>query len=378
MPQAVYIHIPFCQRICPYCDFTKFISKGQPVMDYLISLRKEMETMVSLYPPKRIKSIFIGGGTPTILTNEQMDFLFHSIRDIFPLDEEVEFTIEANPETIDRKKLETMKRGGVNRLSFGVQTFDPHLLKKLGRGHTSHQVTSCIEWAKEMGFTNISIDLMFGLPEQSLASLKETLDEAFKLHVTHVSTYSLQIEEGTFFYRLYQQDKLPLPPEEMEAEMFELIMNEMESHGYKHYEISNFALPGYESQHNLTYWRNEEYYGLGVGAHGYVQRVRYANHTSLKKYMEQVTREGLAQKESHPVSEREEMENMLIMGLRTMEGVSKERFEARFGISLEKVYGGVIEKLHRSGLLATDGKHYFLTKKGIYLGNEVFAHFLLD
>lgn len=378
MPKAVYIHIPFCNRICPYCDFTKYVLRGQPVKEYLFALRKEMEVMVATNPPQQINTIFVGGGTPSTLTPEQMGHLFDSITSIFPLAENIEFTMEVNPECINEEKLKVMKAGGVNRLSFGVQTFDPTLLKKLGRLHTKEHVFSAIRQAKEVGFTNLSIDLMFGLPEQSLASLEKTLELAFSLPVTHFSTYSLQVEEGTHFYRLDQKGKLSLPTEDEEVRMFELIIRGMEKHGFYQYEISNFAINGFESKHNLTYWRNEEYYGVGVGAHGYVRGVRYANVSLLDQYMEWVNESGLAQETRHKVTRQEAMEEQMMLGLRTKQGVHKEVFLEKFGVELESVYGRQLKDLLTSGLLETDGSRYYLSKKGMFLGNEVFAQFLQD
>lgn len=379
MPQAVYIHIPFCNRICPYCDFTKYVLKGQPVMQYLEALKKEMEVTVHTNPPKIIKTIFVGGGTPTTLNKEQMIFLLQSIQQYFQAQPELlEYTMEANPECINEEKLRVMKEGGINRLSFGVQTFEPSLLKKIGRMHTPEQVFEAIHLAKKAGFENISIDLMFGLPHQTIAMFEKTLEIAFSLGIQHFSAYSLKIEEGTFFHSLYEKDKLLLPNEEEESVMYEILMDQMSRHGYNQYEISNFALPGYESKHNLTYWRNNEYYGLGAGAHGYVQGVRHVNAASLDEYLLKVKEQGFAFVERHSVSQKEAMEDMMIMGLRTKHGVSKELFVEQYGVQIEKIYGTELKELVEKGLLETDESRFYLSQRGIFLGNEVFAHFLKD
>jgi oxygen-independent coproporphyrinogen-3 oxidase len=379
MPKSVYLHIPFCNRICPYCDFNKYVLKSQPVMDYLEAIKLEMETTVNKYPPKDIKTIFVGGGTPTTLNPEQMNFFLDSINEHFqPQSNDFEFTIEANPETITTELLQVMKEGGVNRLSFGVQTFDPELLRKLGRMHSPEDVFHSLKLAKEAGFDNVSIDLMFGLPNQTVDMLHETLDIAFDLEIPHFSSYSLKVEEGTFFHNLYQKDKLPLPSEEEEVSMYELLIERMQEKGYEQYEISNFARPGFQSGHNLTYWRNEEYYGVGAGAHGYVKGKRHINAGPLSEYIDLVKEKGLPYIDVHQVTQQEAMEEMMIMGLRIQEGVSQQRFFDRFGVSLKEVYGHILEKLLDQGLLQTNGSRYFLTRKGIFLGNEVFVLFLQD
>jgi putative oxygen-independent coproporphyrinogen III oxidase len=379
MPKSVYLHIPFCNRLCPYCDFNKYVLKGQPVMEYLEALRKEMEHTVTTYPPQEIKTIFVGGGTPTTLNPDQMTFFLDSINEFFqPQIDDIEFTIEANPETITDELLYVMKRGGVNRLSFGVQTFEPELLRKLGRMHGPEDVYRSIQLAKEAGIHNLSIDLMFGLPNQTVEMLNQTLDIAFELDIPHFSSYSLKIEEGTFFHTLYQKDKLPLPSEDDEIKMYEQLIQRMLENGYTQYEISNFSRPGFESEHNLTYWRNEEYYGLGAGAHGYVGGVRHVNADPIHEYIALVKEKKFPYIETHEVTQQEAMEEMMIMGLRIQEGVSKQRFFNRFGIPLYEVYGDQIRRLLDQELLQSDDSRYFLTKKGIFLGNEVFAQFLQE
>jgi oxygen-independent coproporphyrinogen-3 oxidase len=379
MPKSVYLHIPFCNRLCPYCDFNKYVLKGQPVTEYLEALHKEMEHTVTKYPPQEIKTIFVGGGTPTTLDPEQMEFFLNSINEFFqPQINEIEFTIEANPETITAELLDVMKKGGVNRLSFGVQTFEPELLRKLGRMHGPEDVYRSIQLAKEAGIRNLSIDLMFGLPNQTVEMLNQTLDIAFALDIPHFSSYSLKVEEGTFFHTLYQKDKLPLPSEDDEIRMYEQLIQRMMENGYNQYEISNFSRPGFESEHNLTYWRNEEYYGLGAGAHGYVRGIRHVNADPIHEYMALVKEQKFPYIETHEVTPQEAMEEMMIMGLRIQEGISKQRFFNDFGIPIHEMYGDQIRKLLDQGLLQTDDSRYFLTKKGIFLGNEVFAKFLQD
>lgn len=376
MPKAVYIHIPFCNRICPYCDFNKYVLKGQPVEQYLAALDREIELTLQLCPTPGIETIFVGGGTPTVLTAVQLERFLQSIKRHVSFSNLAEFTFEANPETMDLDKLQVLKEQGVNRLSFGVQTFDPQLLRRLGRMHSPEDVFQAIAQAQEQGFQNISIDLMFGLPNQTVEMFNETLNIAFKLGVQHFSAYSLKVEEGTFFHTLYQKDKLPLPSEDEETQMYAILLERMELEGFKQYEISNFAQPGFESRHNLTYWRNGEYYGFGAGAHGYVQGVRHVNAAGVDEYTSFLQQGQLPHVETHPVSTREAMEDMMIMGLRTREGVALERFYHNFHCQLEDVYEAQLIKLVEKNLIEKTAQGYRLTKSGMFLGNEVFAEFL--
>lgn len=379
MPKSVYLHIPFCNRICPYCDFNKYVLKGQPVYEYLEALQKEMKVTIAKHPSEQIQTIFVGGGTPTALDSEQMKIFLDAIQEYFqPQSADLEFSMEANPESVDAEKLRIMKEGGVNRLSFGVQTFEPELLRKIGRMHDQEDVYRSLRLAKEAGFNNISIDLMFGLPNQTLEMLDRTLDIAFTLDIPHFSVYSLKVEEGTFFHTLYKKDKLPLPSEEEEVKMYEHLIERMIKEGYSQYEISNFARPGYESKHNLTYWRNEEYYGLGAGAHGYVAGIRHVNAGLVQEYIRLVHEQDTPYIETHQVTPLEAMEEMMFMGLRIQEGVSKQKFYEKHQIQLEDAYGSEIKDLLERQLLQTDGARYYLTHRGIFLGNEVFATFLKD
>ena len=375
MPRSAYIHIPFCQQICPYCDFNKYHLKGQPVDDYLKALAKEIQ-LATEHAPDNVETVFIGGGTPTVLTLRQMEFLLDTINRYLKPSPSAEFTIEANPGTVHYDLLHLMYQNGVNRLSFGVQSFDETLLKKLGRIHSLRDIYRSIDLARSAGFTNISIDLMFRLPGQSMDQLEDSVEKAVKLDLPHLSAYSLTIEAGTVYDKLYQKNRLSLPDEDMEADMFQLLIDRLTAAGYRQYEISNFARPGYESRHNLTYWRNEEYYGFGAGAHGYVEGIRYMNVNGVRDYIKQMFELGSAREEEHRVSLKEAMEETMMLGLRLAEGVSKDSFYKRFGIKVEEQYGPQLHHLLNKGLICTDGKRYRLTPKGIFLGNEVFATFI--
>lgn len=374
--EAVYIHIPFCTNKCFYCDFNSYVLKDQPVMDYLRALDKEMELTVQANSPGRIKSIFVGGGTPTVLKPNEMEYFLQSVKRHFPeWSDDIEFSMEANPGTTDLEKLSVMREGGVNRISFGVQAFQNSLLTGIGRIHDTDDVYRSLENARRAGFENMSIDLMFGLPNQTLDMLAESVDKALELGLPHYSIYSLKVEENTLFHTMYQRNQLPLPDEEDELNMYLLLMERMQAAGYKQYEISNFAKPGFESRHNMTYWRNEDYYGLGAGAHGYVGRQRHVNIKGVNPYNE-AANQGLPRLESFEVSREEAMEDFLMVGLRVLDGVSRSRFRQQFGTSMEEVFAGPLNKMVSAGLLDSTEDGYKLSSQGILFGNDVFAEFI--
>lgn len=376
MIKGAYLHIPFCEHICYYCDFNKVFLHKQPVMDYLKAIDKEMAIAAQKYPHK-LETIFVGGGTPTALDHEQMAFFTKSIRTHLYHHGMKEYTMEANPGNLDEQKLEIMKNAGVNRLSIGVQAFQDHLLEGIGRTHREDDVFKTIETARKVGFSNISIDLMFGLPGQTIGMLKESLEKALSLDIEHISIYSLQIEPKTIFYNQMKKGQLILPGEDAEADMYDLILETLEANEFKQYEISNFAKKGFESEHNKIYWRNEEYFGFGAGAHAYVEGYRNSNTGPIKKYIRMVTEEKSAVVQSNQLTEQEKIEEELFLGLRLQKGVSKRHFQDKFNLTLSSIYGNVINNLVEEGLLEEDNEGIRLTKRGLFLGNNVFQEFLL-
>ncbi|WP_018661406.1 radical SAM family heme chaperone HemW [Heyndrickxia acidiproducens] len=375
--KAAYIHIPFCEHICYYCDFNKFLLKNQPVDAYVDMLVKEMKIKAAAYPYEKLHTIFVGGGTPTALNEAQLEKLLSGINEYLPYDHRGEFTFEANPGETSEEKLRILFEHGVNRLSFGVQSFNDRLLEKIGRTHRAADVYHTIETARRSGFENISIDLMFGLPTQTVEEFRTSLDAAFSLQLEHYSSYSLIVEPRTIFYNLMKKGKLPLPSEDTEAQMYDILMNEMEKHGYRQYEISNFARPGFESIHNLVYWDNEEYFGFGAGAHGYEKGVRTANAGPLKKYIRLLQNDTLPVVEKHAETEQERMEEEMFLGLRKNKGVSIRHFQEKFHADLYDVFAPAIQEMTNRGLLEQTADNIRLTRKGRFLGNEVFEAFLL-
>lgn len=379
MVKGMYIHIPFCHQICFYCDFNKVFFKDQPVDAYIESVGKELALWKQQGALDRpLETVFLGGGTPTALTPEQLERLLELVHQYVPMTADVEWSSEANPDELTREKMEVLYKGGVNRLSMGVQTFDQDLLKRLGRTHANEDVLRAVETAREVGFSNISFDLMYGLPGQTMAQWDETLEQAFAFDMPHFSAYSLIIEPKTVFYNLMVKGKLNTVTEDLEGDMYERLMEEMEKHGLQQYEISNFAKPGHESRHNLLYWNNEEYIGVGAGSHGYINGVRYSNHGPLKKYMEPLEQGIRPVLDTTEVTVKAQMEEEMFLGLRKTQGVGLTHFEEKFNTPLVEVYGDIVQKEQVKGNLAIEDGFLKLTHKGRFVGNEVFEQFLLS
>ena len=372
-PSSAYVHIPFCTQICYYCDFSKVFIKNQPVDAYLEHLIQETRS----YEIGKLRTLYIGGGTPTALSAQQLAYLLTELPKVMDLSELEEFTIEANPGDLDPDKIAVLKDSQVNRVSLGVQTFDNKMLKKIGRSHQEQDIYDNIRHLKQAGFDNISIDLIYALPGQTMDQVKENVAKAIDLDIPHMSLYSLILENHTVFMNRMRRGKLPLPKEELEAEMFEYIIEELEKAGFEHYEISNFSKPGFESRHNLVYWDNAEYYGLGAGASGYVDGIRYKNHGPIRHYLEAVEAGKARITEEHLTLE-EKMEEELFLGLRKKTGVSKARFEEKFGVSFDQRYGQVVASLTEQGLLVPDYKQVRMTKRGLFLGDTVAEKFILE
>ena len=372
-PSSAYVHIPFCTQICYYCDFSKVFIKNQPVDAYLEHLIQETRS----YEIGKLRTLYIGGGTPTALSAQQLAYLLTELPKVMDLSEVEEFTIEANPGDLDPDKIAVLKDSQVNRVSLGVQTFDNKMLKKIGRSHQEQDIYDNIRHLKQAGFDNISIDLIYALPGQTMEQVKENVAKAIDLDIPHMSLYSLILENHTVFMNRMRRGKLPLPKEELEAEMFEYIIEELEKAGFEHYEISNFSKPGFESRHNLVYWDNAEYYGLGAGASGYVDGIRYKNHGPIRHYLEAVEAGKARITEEHLTLE-EKMEEELFLGLRKKTGVSKARFEEKFGVSFDQRYGQVVASLTEQGLLVPDDKQVRMTKRGLFLGDTVAEKFILE
>ncbi|MBO0432103.1 radical SAM family heme chaperone HemW [Enterococcus sp. DIV0660C] len=374
---SAYIHIPFCEHICYYCDFNKVFLEGQPVDEYVEMLLKEMELMMEKHPIADLETLYIGGGTPTSLSAQQLDRLLAGARDILPFRSGKEFTVEANPGDLTREKLQVMKNYDVNRLSMGVQTFDNRLLKKIGRKHTAEDVYQTMSFLEAESFSNVSIDLIYALPGQTLENYRDTLEKALTLDLPHYSLYSLILENKTMFMNWVRQGRLELPDQETETQMFEETIEAMERHGRHQYEISNFGLTGHESQHNLMYWNNDHYFGFGAGASGYLDQTRYRNKGPIQHYLHPLREGNLPILEKEKLSRNNQIEEEIFLGLRKKSGISKQHFYDRYQQTIESLYQSTLDALVKEDLLVNADERIYLTSKGTFLGNEVFEKFLL-
>ena len=361
--KAVYIHIPFCTHICTYCDFCKMYYNKKYVLKYLKELEIEIKNN---YNGETIETIYIGGGTPSSLDLEELEYLLKTTK-IFKTSNNLEFTVECNIENSSYDKLKLLKKYNVNRLSFGVQTFNSKFLKILGRKHNKEEVLNVIKNAKELGFNNINIDLMYAFNGQTIDDLKKDLDLFLKLDINHISTYSLIIEPNT----ILEINNYKNINEDLDYEMYRLIENTLKENGYKHYETSNFAKDGFGSKHNLTYWNNLEYYGFGLGGSGYINEVRYNNTRSLNNYLK-----GKYVLNKHKLSKQEQMEEEMFLGLRKLDGVSKEVFKNKYGCNIKDVFN--IDTEIKKGLLIDDGNNIYIPEEYQYISNQVLIKFIGD
>ncbi|MGY0172329.1 radical SAM family heme chaperone HemW [Lactococcus petauri] len=368
--KAAYVHIPFCSHICYYCDFAKVLMTGQPVEAYIDELLKEYDS----YDISSLKTLYIGGGTPSVLPADQLEKLLTHLTKTLDLEELEEFTVEANPSDLTDEVLAVLANSPVNRISLGVQSFDDKLLKKIGRTHTEAQVYSSIERLRAAGFENITIDLIYGLPNQTMEMVERDVQKFLELDLPHVALYSLILEDHTVFMNRQRRGRLRLPSDDRNADMYEYIIEMLTSKGYSHYEVSNFGKIGYESKHNMTYWDNAEYYGIGAGASGYLDGIRYKNHGPVHHYL----REENKRVNEEVLTRKQRIEEEMFLGLRKKNGVSIERFHKKFGKTLEEVYGTIIEELAFQKMLFEADGRIQMTEKGFELGNEVFERFLLD
>jgi len=357
---SVYIHIPFCDNICSYCDFCKVYYNKNIVINYLNQLYKEVNLN---YHGEIINTIYIGGGTPSVLSIDDLKLLFKIIKK-FNISDDLEFTFECNIESIDYNKLLFLYHNGVNRLSIGVQTFNDKFLKFLNRNHKSSDVFDKIECAKKIGFNNINIDLMYAFPGQSVDDLNKDLDLFLELDIEHISTYSLIIEEHTKLYI----DNVKNISEDLDYKMYNLICDKLEKNGYCHYEISNFSKNGFESKHNLVYWNNLNYYGFGCGASGYIGNIRYDNTRSLTKYLD-----GNYLLNSDLLDNNIKIENEFILGFRKINGINIVEFNNKYGNIFKYE---VVNRLIKEGKLINDGNNIYINPKYIYISNTILIDFM--
>lgn len=385
----LYVHIPFCIRKCAYCDFLSGPASVQEQLEYTNALIKEIKGYKKEFENYIVTSIFIGGGTPSVILAEQMQEIISEIREVFCVDVQAEVTMEMNPGTVSEEKFHIWKKAGINRLSIGLQSADNRELKILGRIHTYGEFLDCFAMARAAGFDNVNVDLISAVPGQTKESFEQTLKKIVELGPEHISAYSLIIEEGTPFYELYGEKGaradcgINLPDEEEDRRIYEMTGKILEQHGYQRYEISNYAKPGYECRHNLGYWERKDYLGIGTGSSSLVNNVRFSHIESREEYVkilaEQSNPECAVEKikvNQEVLDQRGQMEEFMFLGLRKMGGISKEKFCREFGMEFDQVYGAVSQELVKEGLLCIQGDKVFLSKRGIDLSNQVFVEFM--
>ncbi|MCD8151479.1 MAG: radical SAM family heme chaperone HemW [Clostridiales bacterium] len=379
----LYVHIPFCVKKCEYCDFLSAPAEWSVRVAYADRLVEEIIERAPDFRDCRVTSIYIGGGTPSILEPRYLARLMGALSGSFHIDPEAEITMECNPGTLTPEKARAMHEVGINRLSIGLQSANEKELKLLGRIHTYEDFLRTFDEARKAGFTDLNVDLMSALPCQTVKSWEDTLRQVAMLRPEHISAYSLIIEEGTPFYTRFHEDEMVrdaggeplfLPSEEVERRMYELTQEYLNSRGYRRYEISNYAKPGHECHHNIGYWIGQEYLGLGLGAASLIDHTRFQNTSDLAEYMEQ----PFARQDEVRLDRKEQMEEFMFLGLRMTAGVSRQDFADRFGTEIGNIYGPVLQSLERDGLLAADGGRIFLTPRGVDLSNSVFTQLLLD
>lgn len=376
---ALYLHTPYCLSKCHYCDFNSVANPELPLAEYVELLLAEMAARLATMTLLPVASIYFGGGTPSLLSPGDVGRLVAAAAQHCRLAADAEITLEANPGTVSPASLRGYRAAGVNRLSFGIQSFDDLMLRRLGRRHTAAEARQAVAMAREAGFANIGIDLMHSLPGQTETHWQRTLEEAVALAPEHISAYGLTIEEGTPLAVMVARQELPEPEEEPAAAMLEMTAALLRQAGYDHYEISNFARPGRRSRHNLTYWRRGDYLGFGAGAHSFCRSpddgVRWENPALLRDYAAFV-RQGPLRQQLTRLSRQEAMAEFFFLGLRLIEGVDLEAFAAEFGVTAEEVFPGVIERQQCCGLLLKEGGRLRLTARGLLLANRVMAEFV--
>lgn len=373
---GLYIHIPFCVSKCKYCDFNSYKLNLDEKRKYLKALQKEMEFYKEEIVGKDIDTIFIGGGTPSILNENEIKFLFNDIKNNFNIKKNAEITMECNPGTLTLEKLRVMKECGVNRLSIGLQAVQNHHLNYIGRIHTYEEFEKNYNQAKEVGFENINIDLMYALPNQSREDWMESLEKVVKLNPTHISAYSLILEEDTELFNMYERKEFKLLDEDTDIEMYEYTIDYLESNGYNQYEISNYAKEGYECKHNILYWKCKNYVGLGASASGFLNGTRYSNLCDLNEY-EKIIYSGKKPLEwQEKLSIKDKIEESIFLGLRMNEGIKLKDFQEKYNFNFEEEYKNEINKLKNMGLIQINNELVTLTQKGREISNSVFVEFI--
>ena len=378
---GLYVHIPFCKQKCMYCDFPAYQNLQDYYETYVYALVQEIDLWVSEHPESKersIDTIYFGGGTPTELSIQQLQMIIDKIKSIFTIDENCHMTIESNPGEVDLQYLTKLVKLGFNRISFGVQTFDDKALTMLHRSHDGEKAIQAVYDAKEAGFTDINIDLIYGLPRQTLEDIQHNLNIVKDLPINHISTYGLQVEVGTYLYHLVQKNLISIPSESMDESMYDTMMAGLKELGFERYEISNFAKGNSYSRHNLKYWHYIDYLGFGAGAHSFYDGIRRSNNRNVMPYIQSVDRYTMPTIDTETITVERAQEDFCFLALRTKWGLDDQKFEDRFGVSVHNLFDNILEELVTKGLLEYQNGSYHLSSEGAKHGNYVFSQFIRE
>ena len=378
---GLYVHIPFCKQKCMYCDFPAYQNLQDYYETYVYALVQEMDLWVSEHPEsksKPIDTIYFGGGTPTELSIQQLQMIVDKIKSTFTITDDCHMTIESNPGEVDLQYLTKLVKLGFNRISFGVQTFDDKALTMLHRSHSGEKAKQAVYDAKEAGFTDINIDLIYGLPRQTLEDIQHNLNIVKDLPINHISTYGLQVEVGTYLYHLVQKNLISIPSESIDESMYDTMMSGLKALGFERYEISNFAKGNFYSRHNLKYWHYIDYLGFGAGVHSFYDGVRRSNNRNVMPYIQSVDRYIMPTIDTETITVERAQEDFCFLALRTKWGLDEQKFEDRFGVSVHKLFGNILEDLVTKGLLEYQNGSYHLSSEGAKHGNYVFSQFIRE
>ena len=378
---GLYVHIPFCKQKCMYCDFPAYQNLQDYYETYVYALVQEIDLWVSEHPESKersIDTIYFGGGTPTELSIQQLQMIIDKIKSTFTITDDCHMTIESNPGEVDLQYLTKLVKLGFNRISFGVQTFDDKALTMLHRSHNGEKAKQAIYDAKEAGFTDINIDLIYGLPRQSLEDIKRNLEIVKDLPINHISTYGLQVEVGTYLYHLVQKNLISIPSESIDELMYDIMMEGLKELGFERYEISNFAKDNSYSRHNLKYWHYVDYLGFGAGAHSFYDGVRRSNNRNVMPYIQSVDRYTMPTIDTETITVERAQEDFCFLALRTKWGLDEQKFEDRFDVSVHNLFGNILEDLVIKGLLEYQNGSYHLSSEGTKHGNYVFSQFIRE
>lgn len=377
---GIYVHIPFCKQKCYYCDFVSYSNKQEKVKEYVECLKTEIqeEAFKHKNDEYEVTTVYIGGGTPSFIDPLYIEEILKLIKENYKVTKNPEITIEVNPGTVDKLKFETYKKIGINRISIGLQAAQNSLLKQIGRIHTYEEFEKCYKTAEKVGFTNINVDLMLALPNQTIEDLEESLQKVINLKPNHISLYSLILEEGTKLEKMVNENKVKLPEDELERTMYWEAKHILEKNGYNHYEISNFAKKGYESKHNLNCWKQKEYLGFGAASHSYINKRRYCNTSNLEDYIKNIKNKELERKIQvcEIQTPQDEEKEFMLLGLRTIKGVSIQDFKSKFGKNPIFLFRKELGKLVEEDLIQIDLDEISLTEKGLDLANLVWEEFV--